>query len=155
MKKYHWRMISVVVFLWTICCWILSRVSLAQLSSLFCVCVVSMFFRQKRITKCVADIDECSTGINDCHVKASCTNTHGSFTCECQLGYAGNGSFCEGEIVYVASAQHVKVRCYLWFIGHTYSCVNGPSVVSSAVCQWPICRCIISRESLAHLSLHH
>ena len=53
------------------------------------------------------------------------------------------------------TTQNVNVRCYLWFICPTYSCVTGTPAISSAVCDWPICCCIISCESLAHLSLHH
>lgn len=34
------------------------------------------------------DVDECSDAeLNDCHSEAVCTNTWGSFACECQLGY--------------------------------------------------------------------
>ncbi|XP_078374588.1 uncharacterized protein LOC144658123 [Oculina patagonica] len=38
--------------------------------------------------KCT-DIDECLS--NPCHVKASCSNTHGSFKCTCNHGFAGDG----------------------------------------------------------------
>ncbi|KAL9970891.1 hypothetical protein ACROYT_G023346 [Oculina patagonica] len=34
-------------------------------------------------------IDECLS--NPCHVKASCSNTHGSFNCTCKAGFAGDG----------------------------------------------------------------
>ena len=45
-----------------------------------------------------ADIDECEEGIvNDCHPDANCTNTEGSYTCECQSGFTGSGDFCFGE----------------------------------------------------------
>ncbi|CAB4029890.1 Carboxypeptidase regulatory-like domain-containing, partial [Paramuricea clavata] len=30
----------------------------------------------------------------NCHVKATCTNTIGSFTCECIAGYEWNGTHC-------------------------------------------------------------
>ena len=33
-----------------------------------------------------ADIDECETGNDNCHEKAQCTNTEGSFTCSCHPG---------------------------------------------------------------------
>jgi len=35
--------------------------------------------------------------INDCHIEAICTNTIGSYTCECQQGWAGDGIQCEGR----------------------------------------------------------
>ena len=44
------------------------------------------------------DINECQNAtLNDCHANANCTNTEASFMCECNVGYTGNGSFCEGK----------------------------------------------------------
>ncbi|XP_078374553.1 uncharacterized protein LOC144658099 isoform X3 [Oculina patagonica] len=41
------------------------------------------------------DIDECLS--NPCHVDASCSNTHGSFKCTCNHGFAGDGrKVCSG-----------------------------------------------------------
>ena len=45
----------------------------------------------------LTDIDECTTSTDNCHKNATCTNTDGSFTCECHNGYAGNGSSCTGN----------------------------------------------------------
>ncbi|CAM9746628.1 unnamed protein product [Lampetra fluviatilis] len=42
----------------------------------------------------VADINECISGQNTCSVDANCTNTIGSYTCACKLGYEGNGRDC-------------------------------------------------------------
>jgi hypothetical protein len=43
------------------------------------------------------DIDECSSsGMNDCHVEANCTNTQGSYICTCKEGYTGDGKDCQG-----------------------------------------------------------
>ena len=44
----------------------------------------------------LTDIDECDTGMNDCDVNASCTNTIGSFDCMCNIGYSGDGFNCTG-----------------------------------------------------------
>ena len=42
-----------------------------------------------------ADIDECApNGTNDCDINALCTNTAGSYTCECNPGYTGDGETC-------------------------------------------------------------
>ena len=44
------------------------------------------------------DINECNTANdNNCHENAICTNTNGSFTCQCQNGYTGNGITCNGK----------------------------------------------------------
>ena len=50
------------------------------------------------------DVDECSTGNNSCHVNASCTNTDGSYECDCISGFSGDGyncssKFCAIEII--------------------------------------------------------
>ena len=37
------------------------------------------------------DIDECSLGTHSCDSNAFCTNTIGSYTCDCPLGYDGLG----------------------------------------------------------------
>ena len=45
----------------------------------------------------VTDVDECATGISNCAANATCTNTFGSFTCTCNLGYYGDGTICTGK----------------------------------------------------------
>ena len=44
------------------------------------------------------DIDECDPldVRHDCHAHAVCTNTAGSFECNCLDGYIGNGVDCQG-----------------------------------------------------------
>ena len=44
------------------------------------------------------DIDECCIGIS-CHEQSTCANSFGNFTCTCNNGYSGNGTFCEGIII--------------------------------------------------------
>lgn len=45
-----------------------------------------------------ADHDECVDDTHICHVKATCINTEGSYSCECQPGYIGTGRNCEGGL---------------------------------------------------------
>ena len=42
------------------------------------------------------DIDECVLNTDNCHANATCTNTPGSFTCQCKAGFNGNGVSCTG-----------------------------------------------------------
>ena len=46
----------------------------------------------------VTDIDECSSDLGYCHKNAECTNTAGSYVCQCMDGYHGDGiSNCQGK----------------------------------------------------------
>lgn len=51
------------------------------------------------ILSSIADKDECSTGTHTCSSKAACTNTEGSYTCDCQLGFKWNPNSkqCKGK----------------------------------------------------------
>ena len=42
----------------------------------------------------LTDIDECVSGVHDCHRSASCANTVGSYTCTCNHPLAGDGKTC-------------------------------------------------------------
>ncbi|XP_066290717.1 adhesion G protein-coupled receptor E2-like isoform X3 [Branchiostoma lanceolatum] len=44
-----------------------------------------------------ADVDECALGTDTCHDQATCANTPGSYTCDCNSGYTGNGNSCTDE----------------------------------------------------------
>lgn len=37
------------------------------------------------------DVDECRLGLHNCHPEAECTNTHGSYSCQCKRGFIGDG----------------------------------------------------------------
>merc|ERR1712192_20433 len=41
------------------------------------------------------DVNECKSGVHNCDINANCTNTNGSFTCTCNVGYSGDGSNCQ------------------------------------------------------------
>ena len=54
---------------------------------------------------CILDIDECAIGNDTCHDNATCTNTDGSFDCDCVRGFMGNGSFCSSKFIATITAH--------------------------------------------------
>ena len=45
----------------------------------------------------VSDINECQENTDTCHDNATCSNTEGSFDCQCKQGYTGDGINCAGK----------------------------------------------------------
>ena len=44
----------------------------------------------------LADLDECTEDIHNCHGNATCMDIPGSFLCTCNSGFTGDGVTCEG-----------------------------------------------------------
>ncbi|CAH3185054.1 unnamed protein product, partial [Porites lobata] len=59
-------------------------------------------------------LDECETGLHNCHDDAYCTNTKRSFTCTCKPGYSGDGVNCAGNKATYAAVEHFRVTPYLF-----------------------------------------
>ncbi|XP_076283094.1 multiple EGF like domains 8 isoform X4 [Lasioglossum baleicum] len=91
------------------------------------------------------DVDECDLGLHDCHPDALCTNTHGSFSCQCKRGFNGDGKenctkTCFEKCVngYCSEAPDYKCECYLGWTGpdcrtncgcyNHSTCVQGPGI---------------------------
>ena len=45
------------------------------------------------------DIDECTLQTDACSANSVCTNVDGSFNCECQPGFTGDGETCNGRLI--------------------------------------------------------
>jgi len=60
---------------------------------------------------CSIDIDECTFGIAGCAPDNSiCTNTFGSYSCSCKLGFTGNGKTCGGRVSHLSSLHGMLTR---------------------------------------------
>ncbi|XP_073988408.1 multiple EGF like domains 8 isoform X2 [Rhodnius prolixus] len=70
------------------------------------------------------DVDECGLSLHDCHKQAKCTNTHGSYNCQCKRGYIGDGKItcaktCYNKCVngYCSGAPDYVCNCNLGWTG--------------------------------------
>ena len=48
----------------------------------------------------ITDVDECTlnmAGTFTCDTDAQCVNSYGTYRCECNPGYAGDGKTCRGK----------------------------------------------------------
>ncbi|CAH3118825.1 unnamed protein product [Porites lobata] len=57
-----------------------------------CVCVNGF-----QGDNCEMDVDECTSETHDCPANGVCTNVEGSFQCECQSRFTGDGKTCDGR----------------------------------------------------------
>lgn len=49
----------------------------------------------------IIDVNECLSNTHNCHERAICINTIGSYNCSCEPGLAGDGiRHCNGNILY-------------------------------------------------------
>ena len=55
-----------------------------------CSCPKGFFLTPNRVC---ADLNECSTS-HECHIKAECMNSIGTYDCECKSGFIGDGRDC-------------------------------------------------------------
>lgn len=46
------------------------------------------------------DTDECALATHDCDANAVCSNTKGSYKCDCIPSYYGDGRVCAGELFF-------------------------------------------------------
>ena len=44
-------------------------------------------------------INLCEVGPTDCHTNATCLDRDGGYDCQCNDGYTGNGTYCEGSLL--------------------------------------------------------
>ena len=67
-----------------------------------------------------SDIDECANpALNNCHQNANCLNIPGSYQCQCNIGYTGNGIQCAGK--YRAYSSTFLMRIHTQGKGETSS----------------------------------
>ena len=65
--------------------------------------------------------------MDDCHDNATCNNNNGSYSCNCNSGYTGNGTYCQGMYKVVDKLQiFLKVLGKITQIHSSYPKVIPP-----------------------------
>ena len=62
----------------------------------------------------LSDDNECESGGHDCDENALCINTEGSYKCDCNEGYNGNGFRCNGKILNGGLVKHLWAAVAEW-----------------------------------------
>ncbi len=73
------------------------------------------------------DVDECLN--NPCHINASCTDNEGSFDCQCNVGFSGDGVNCTSKISFFTSGFLVITLSYIlqcFIFLDIDECLNNP-----------------------------
>ena len=78
----------------------------------------------------ISDINECSRGSHKCDPNATCTDTEGSYQCQCNSGFTGDGHNCTGIVKDIYTNYYLKTRIsmMLWPLKHEFS--KSPCTVS-------------------------
>ena len=61
-------------------------------------------------------INLCEVGPTECHANATCLDRDGGYDCECNDGYTGNGTHCEGQLL---SQENY---CVCSYVTNVYRC---------------------------------
>ena len=77
------------------------------------------------------DINECDKHTHNCHLNGNCTNTEGSFICDCSIGFDGDGindcvdiDECDTKTDDCSPVQNCENTEVLNFILHRYQCYS-------------------------------
>ena len=84
-----------MVALYVLACLVLREME--RLVQVFmCLFPITCDYYESALFCFVKDIDECNLDTDNCHTNAQCSNTDGSFTCNCLSGFEGDGETCTG-----------------------------------------------------------
>ena len=75
------------------------------------------------------DVDECTRGLDNCDLNAVCQNLIGSYSCRCDTGWMGNGTFCSDmdECTFGSFSCHPRAQCTNTLGSFDCSCPTGYS----------------------------
>ena len=94
----------------------------------YCFVILSSFFMSSICY--FLDIDECLN--NPCHHNASCTDNEGSFHCQCNVGFSGDGVNCTSKGCFLTSGFLVftlfwhSSQCFTFIISRHWRMFKQP-----------------------------
>ena len=62
--------------------------------------MISLIPNTENLILSFSEINECNID-SPCHANATCNNTEGSYTCECNIGFSGDGFTCHGMLMFI------------------------------------------------------
>lgn len=92
------------------------------LENLICLTVAMFWYLS------LTDLNECAQESNDCSAFADCFNTDGSYECQCQDGYTGDGQLCVVEQILAPECRVGSNDC-------------GPNAVCVTLTNSNVCQC--------------
>ena len=60
---------------------------------------ISHFTASMIVLSTTDNVDECAQSLHDCDTNATCINSVGSYSCQCNAGFQGDGRSCIGWLV--------------------------------------------------------
>ena len=79
------------------------------------------------------DVDECTTGADNCSPNADCTNLGGSFSCACKQGYTGDGTSCSDVDECTLNTHNCAAQATCTNIGGSFTCACNSGYTGDGV----------------------
>lgn len=75
--------------------------------------ITHVYKHESKKVLCVwlSDVNECAEATDNCHSDATCINAVGSYRCQCNTGYTGDGFLCIGKREYSIIEYSIIMTC--------------------------------------------
>jgi Calcium-binding EGF domain len=100
----------------------------------------------EKLTFIFQDVDECLLGISNCTSNQTCTNTPGSYICNCSSGFSLQDDKCLGKHMFTSSVHVVKHTNLIDLFLEASLCSSNSDCGNNATCSsvllgYQICEC--------------
>ncbi|CAH1799682.1 unnamed protein product [Owenia fusiformis] len=95
----------------------------------------------------LVDIDECAQGSHNCHQDAICANTDGSFDCNCNPGYSGDGVTCTDGDECILNTHNCDINAVCSNLPGSFSCNCNPGYSGDGVTCTDDNECILNTHN--------